>query len=324
MRRRDFIKGIFGSATAWPLAARAQQATTLGFLHAGTADGYAREVVAFKQGLREVGYLEGQNIAIEYRFADGHYDRLPDLAADLVRKSVAVIVSPTFPAALAAKNTTRAIPIVFEMGADPVRLGLVASLNRPGGNITGIVNLSNTLVAKRIELMQQLVPGTTTIALLADPGARNSEAYINDAKTAGTLLGVQIKVLQATKLNEIEAAFAGVVELQAGALVVAADPVFTSYSQQIVVLANRYSVPTSYANREFATAGGLLSYGSDLADAYRLTGVYAGRVLHGDKPADLPVQQAVKVEMVINLKTAKALGITVPLPLLGRADEVIE
>jgi putative tryptophan/tyrosine transport system substrate-binding protein len=277
MRRRDFITALGGAVATWSFSARAQQPPTLGFLHAGTADGYAKEAAGFRQGLREAGYVDGQNIAIEYRWADGHYDQLPNLVADLVRKPVAVIAAAPSPAALAARNASRALPIVFEMGVDPIRSGLVDSLNRPGGNITGIVNLSATLVAKRIELTHQLVPSATTIALLADPGdAAASEDYINDAKTAETLLGVQIKVLQASTLNEIEVAFAGVVELQAGALVVGGGPVFTTYTQQIAELANRHRVPTSHAVAEFARAGGLLSYGADLADAYRLTGVYAG------------------------------------------------
>jgi putative ABC transport system substrate-binding protein len=325
MRRRDFIKLIASSAIAWPLDAHAQQPPTVGFLHAGSADGYVKEVASFRQGLREAGYVEGQNIAIEYRWADGHYDRLPDLAADLVRKPVAVIAAFVSDAALAAKNATQAIPIVFEIAPDPVRLGLVASLNRPGGNITGIVNLAGGLIAKQIEFMQQLLPSATAIALLIGPGnTAGSQVTINAAKTAETQLGVQIKVLEARTLDDIEAAFAKVVELKADALVVNAAPLFVGYSQQIAELANHYRVPTSHAVREFAKAGGLLSYGADLPDAYRLAGVYAGRVLHGDKPADLPVQQATKVELTINLKTAKALGITVPLPLLGRADEVIE
>jgi putative tryptophan/tyrosine transport system substrate-binding protein len=316
MRRREFMTLLGAVAAAlWGREAGAQQIPAIGFLHAGSADGYAKEVAGFKQGLRETGYVEGQNVAIEYRWADGHYEQLSDLAADLVRKRVAVIVAAPISAAIVAKDATKAIPIVFEHGADPVRFGLVASLNRPGGNITGIVNLSNTLVTKRIELMHQLVPNATSIALLVDPGVATSEAVVGDAKKAETKAGA---------LQEIEAAFSRAVELQAGALVVGVGPVFNSHAQQIAELASRYRVPTSHEAREFARAGGLLSYGADLPDAYRLTGVYAARILHGDKPADLPVQQAAKIEMVINLKTAKALGITFPLALLGRADEVIE
>jgi putative ABC transport system substrate-binding protein len=315
MRRRDFIKGVAGSAITWPLAARAQEPRipVIGFLHAGSADGYAEEVAGFRQGLREAGYIEGQNAAIEYRWADGQYDRLSVLAADLVRKRVAVIAAAPVSSAIAAKQATPIIPIVFELGADPVRTGLVASLNRPGGNITGVVNLSNTLVTKRIEIMHQVVPSATSIALLVDPGVETSEAVVGDAKKAETLLGIRIEVLKASALNEIEAAFARVVEIQAGALVVGIGPVFTSYAQQIGELASRSRVPASHADREFARAGGLFSYGADLPDAYRLTGVYAARILHGDKPAELPVQQAAKIEMVINLKTAKKLGITFPL-----------
>jgi putative tryptophan/tyrosine transport system substrate-binding protein len=274
--------------------------------------------------LREGGYLEGQTVAIDYHWADGHYERLPDLAIDLVHKRVAVIVAAPISAALVAKGVTEAIPIVFEFGADPVRFGLVASLNRPAGNITGVVNLSNALVTKRIELMRQVVPSAKSIALLVDPGVATSEAVVGDAKKAEALLAVRIEVLQASTLSEIEAAFSRVAELQAGALIVGVGPVFNSYVQQIAELASRYAVPASHEAREFARAGGLFSYGADLPDAYRLTGVYAARVLNGEKPANLPVQQAAKIEMAINLKTAKALGITFPLPLLGRADEVIE
>jgi putative tryptophan/tyrosine transport system substrate-binding protein len=325
MRRRDFIVVLSGAAGAsWRREARAQQVPVIGFLHAGLADGYAKEVAGFKKGLRETGYVEGQNVAIEYRWANGHYEQLSDLAADLVHKGVAVIAAAPFPAAFAAKNATQAIPIVFEMAADPISFGVVASLNQPGGNITGVVNLAIGLVAKRIELMHQLVPSATSIALLVDPGVATSEAVVADAKKAETLLGVRIKVLQASTLNEIEAAFSRVAELQAGALIVGVGPVFTSYVQQIAELASRYAVPASHETREFARSGGLFSYGADLPDAYRLTGAYAARVLNGEKPANLPVQQAAKIEMAINLKTAKAFGITFPLPLLGRADEVIE
>jgi putative ABC transport system substrate-binding protein len=326
MKRRDFITLLSCAAAAWPLTTQAQQPAmpAIGFLHAGSADGYAQEVAGFRQGLREAGYVEGQNAAIEYRWADGQYDRLSVLAVDLVRKRVAVIAAAPIPSAIAAKQATPTIPIVFELGADPVRFGLIASLNRPGGNIMGVVNLSNTLVTKRIEIMHQVVPSAPSIALLVDPGVESSEAVVGDAKKAETLLGIRIEVLKASALNEIEAAFARVVEIQAGALVVGIGPVFTSYAQQMAELASRYRVPTSHADREFARAGGLFSYGADLPDAYRLTGVYAARILHGDKPAELPVQQAAKIEMVINLKTAKELGITFPLALLGRADEVIE
>jgi putative tryptophan/tyrosine transport system substrate-binding protein len=324
VRRRDFIIVLSGAAGAlWRREARAQ-VPVIGFLHAGFADGYAKEVNGFKEGLRETGYVEGQNIAIEYRWANGHYEQLSDLAGDLVRKGVAVIAAAPLPAAFAAKNATQAIPIVFEMAADPVSFGVVASLNRPGGNITRVVNQAIGLVAKRIELMHQLVPSATSIALLVDPGVATSEAVVADAKKAETLLGIQIEVLKASALKEIEAAFSKAAALQARALVVGVSTVFTSHAQQIAEFASRYRVPASHEAREFAMAGGLVSYGADLPDAYRLTGVYAARILQGDRPADLPVQQAAKIEMVINLKTAKLLGITFPLALLGRADEVIE
>jgi putative tryptophan/tyrosine transport system substrate-binding protein len=274
--------------------------------------------------LREGGYVEGQTVAIDYHWADGHYERLPDLAIDLVHKRVAVIVAAPISAALVAKGVTEAIPIVFEFGADPVRFGLVASLNRPAGNISGVVNLSNALDTKRIELMRQVVPSAKSIALLVDPGVATSEAVVGDAKKAEAVLAVRIEVLQASTLSEIDAAFSRVAELQAGALIVGVGPVFNSYVQQIAELASRHAIPASHEAREFARAGGLFSYGADLPDAYRLTGDYAARVLNGAKPANLPVQQAAKIDMAINLKTAKALGITFPLPLLGRADEVIE
>ncbi len=325
MRRRKFITLVAGAA-AWPFVVRAQQPAmpTIGFLHAGSADGYARELAGFQQGLHEAGYVEGKNIAIDFRWADGHYDRLPALAADLVREHVAVIAAAPGNAALVAKEATQTVPIVFEGGADPVRLGLVASLNRPGGNITGIVNQSNTLVTKRIELMREVVQNATVITVLANPSSPSSQAFVSDAQKAQASLGIQIQVLEASTLSEIEKAFAKVATLRTGALVIGVDAVFTSNVRQTAELASCYLVPTSSQLREFASAGGLMSYGANLADAYRLTGVYVGRILRGEKPADLPVQQSAKIEFVINLKAAKALGLAVSLPLLGRADEVIE
>ncbi len=323
MKRRKFIT-LVGGAAVWPVIASAQQIPVIGFLHAGSAEGYAKEAAGFREGLREAGYVEPGNVAIEYRWADGHYERLPELATDLVRKPVTVIAAAPFSAARAARDATQTVPIVFEGGADAVRFGLVGSLNRPGGNVTGVVNLSTALVVKRIELMHQLLPGATSIALLVDSGISTSEAIINDAEKAGKTLGIQIRVLRASTLSEIETAFAKAVEQHASALVIGVGPVFTSDIQQIVGLASRYRLPASHSSREFARAGGLISYGSDLADAYRLTGVYVGRILKGDKPADLPFQQSTKIEMVLNLKTAKVLGVNFPLPLLGRADEVIE
>ena len=326
MRRRDFITALGGVTVTWPLSTRAQQPAipVIGFLHAGFADGYATEVAAFLRGLREAGYTEGQNVAIEYRWAKGSYDRLPTLADDLVRRQVAVIAAAPFAAAVAAKKATTALPIVFEQGIDPVDAGLVGSLSRPGANITGIVNLSFGLVTKRIEIMHEAMPNATLIALLINPSDANAKPQVREAKEAQTQLGIQIEVLQASTIGEIEAAFARVATLRADGLVIGLSALFTSKVDQMASLATRYRIPASDQLPEFSKSGGLMSYGSDLADAYRLMGVYSGRILNGEKPANLPVQQSTKVQMVINLKTAKALGVTFPLPLLGRADEVIE
>jgi putative ABC transport system substrate-binding protein len=324
--RREFISAL-GLAATSPLAARAQQPAmpVVGFLHAGSADGFASEAAAFRQGLREVGYVEGQNAAIEYRWADGRYDQLPALAADLVRQHVAVIAAATFPAALAAKEATDALPIVFEIGVDPVRVGFVASLNRPGSNVTGIFNMASELVPKRIELARELVPNATLITVLVNPANPNVEATIREgARAAQMQLGIRVQILQASTISEIDRAFARVLEQRPSAVVFGADPYFNSVWREIAELAIRYAVPTIHELRYFIIAGGLMSYGADLADAYRLAGAYTGRILKGERPADLPVQQSTKVEMVINLKAAKALGLTVPLSLLGRADEVIE
>jgi len=326
VRRREFITLIGGAVTGWPIAARAQQSTmpVIGFLHAGSADGYARELVAVRQGLSETGYIEGQSVAIEYRWADGHYEQLPDLLADLLRHNAAVVVAATLASVAAAKQASATIPIVFELGVDPVRLGLVASLNRPGGNFTGIVNLSNTLVPKRVELIHQVLPNAVSIAVLLNPNGQNFKTQMDDLLAAQKSLGVQIEFLHARTASEIEAAFPKVVEQRAGSLVIGADAFLTSKHDELAALAARYGVPTIHESRAFVTAGGLMSYGADLTDAYHLAGIYAGRVLKGEKPADLPVQQSTKIELVINLKAAKALGLAFPLPLLGRADEVIE
>jgi putative ABC transport system substrate-binding protein len=320
------LGGAAGSSLLGPRAPRAQQPAlpVVGFLHGSSAAGYASSLAAFQDGLRESGYIDGQNIAIEYRWADGRYDRLADLAADLLRRNVAVIVAAPLPAAVAAKQATATVPIVFEGGADPVRFGLVASLNRPGGHITGIVNLSNTLLPKRIELMHQAVPDARIIAVLLNPNNPNFDAQMKDLGAAQQELGVEIRFLQARIASEIETAFTKLAALGAGALVVGSDGLLTSQWQEIAAMATRHAVPTIHQLRDFVRAGGLMSYGADLTDAYHLTGVYAGRILKGEKPADLPVQESTKVELVINLKTAKTLGLTFPLPLLGRADEVIE
>jgi ABC-type uncharacterized transport system substrate-binding protein len=327
VRRRDFIQVFAGSVAAWPLAARAQAPAlpVVGFLNGGTAEGYAPMVAAFRQGLNEAGYVEGRNVAIEYRWARGQYDRLPSLAADLVQQKVTVIAATTTPAALAAKAATSTVPIVFTTGGDPVKLGLVASLNRPGRNLTGVTNLNVEVVPKRLELARELFPGATTVALLVNPANPVAATVSKDLQAVADTLGVRLHVLHASTEADFEAAFATAVQLRAAALVItAADPWFGSHAAQLGALALRHSVPAIYQYREFAAAGGLMSYGGYTTDTYRLGGVYTGRILKGEKPADLPVVQSTKVELILNLKTARALGITVPLPLSGRADEVIE
>jgi putative ABC transport system substrate-binding protein len=324
--RRDFIALLSGAA-AWPLAARAQQPAmpVVGFLNGGTAEGYAPMVAAFRQGLNEAGYVEGRNVAIEYRWARGQYDRLPSLAADLLQQKVTVIAATTTPATLAAKAATSTVPIVFTTGGDPVELGLVASLNRPGRNMTGVTNLNVEVVPKRLELARELFPGATTVALLVNPANPVAATVSKDLQAVADTLGVRLHVLHAGTEADFEAAFATAVQLRAAALVItAADPWFGSHAAQLGALALRHRVPAIYQYREFAAAGGLMSYGGYTTDTYRLGGVYTGRILKGEKPADLPVVQSTKVELILNLKTARALGITVPLPLSGRADEVIE
>jgi putative tryptophan/tyrosine transport system substrate-binding protein len=323
--RRELLAALGGAAAAWPLAARAQQPLpVIGFLHGASPEGYAPMVTAFRQGLKEAGYVEGHNVAIEYRWAEGHYDRLPALAADLVHRQVAVIVTGGTPPAFAAKAATSTIPIVINVGIDPVRAGLIASLNRPGGNVTGIAILTSELAAKRVELLHELLRTSTAVATLVNPTSPLTEPEIKGVRDAARSLGLELHVLNAATVSEIDAAFGRLIELRAGALVVGVDPFLTSQRQQIVALAERRSVPAIYGLREFAIAGGLMSYGNDLADAYRQSGIYAVNLLKGAKPAELPVQQVVKVELVINLKTAKTLGLTFPITLLGRADEVIE
>jgi putative ABC transport system substrate-binding protein len=306
---------------------RAQQPAMpmIGFLRSTAANGSEHIVTAFLRGLKEAGFVEGQNVAIEYRWADNQNDRLPALTADLIRRGVTVILAAGIPAALAAKAATSTIPIVFEVAADPVEVGLVASLNRPGGNLTGITTLNVEMGPKRLELMHDVVPTTRSIALLVNPAsALNAERQLTDAQTAARRLGLQLHVLHASTERDFDTVFASLVQMRAGALVINNDAFFLSRSEQLAALTVRHAVPTIFAYREFTAAGGLMSYGGSLSDAYRLTGVGAGHILKGEKPADLPVQQATKVELYINLKTAKALGLTVPLTLLGRADEVIE
>jgi len=327
VRRRDFITLLGSVSVAWPLAALAQQpgVPVVGFLNVASPEGYRPMVTAFRQGLQESGYVEGRNVAIEYRWAEGRSDRLPALAADLVHRQVAVIAATTTPAALAAKAATTTIPIVFETGGDPIQIGLVASLNRPGGNATGVSQLNTEVMPKRLELLHELLPTATAIALLVNPtNPALAEVVLRASRAAIQTLGLDLHVLNASAESDFDAVFANVIQLRAGGLVIGADAFFTSRQEQLAALALRHAVPAVYEYREFVAAGGLLSYGGSLPDSYRLAGVYSGRILNGEKPGELPVQQVTKVEMFLNLKTAKALGITVPLPLLGRADEVIE
>jgi putative ABC transport system substrate-binding protein len=326
MKRREFIT-LLGSAAAWPLAARAQQPAipVIGFLNGASPDGYAPSVASFRQGLKEAGYVEGQNATIEYRWAENHYDRLPALAAGLVQQKVTVIAATTTLAALAAKAATSTVPIVFTTGGDPIKLGLVASLRRPGGNVTGSTQLSVEVGPKRLELARELLPGATTFALLVNPANPLAATVSKDLQAVADTLVVRLHVLHASIEADFEAAFATAAQLRAAALVISTpDPLFGSHAAQLGALALRHSVPAIYFQREFAAAGGLMSYGGSITETYRLAGLYAGRILKGEKPADLPVVQSAKVELILNLKTAKALGITVPLPLSGRADEVIE
>ena len=311
---------------AWPRAAHAQQPAmpVIGFLHAASPEAYAPMMTAFRQGLKEAGYVEGHNVAIEYRWAEGHYDRLPALAADLVRRQVAEIVTVGTPVALAAKAASSTIPIVINVGIDPVQIGLVASLNRPGGNVTGLAVLTVELGAKKLEVLHELLRTSAAVALLVNPNTPVTEPVIKGVRDAARSLGLQLHILNASTEGEIDAAFGKLIELRAGALVVGGDPFFNSRRDQIVALAARHALPAIYEWREFAVAGGLMSYGTDLDDGYRQVGIYAGKILKGAKPADLPVQRVVRVEFVINLKTAKTLGLTFPITLLGRADEVIE
>jgi putative ABC transport system substrate-binding protein len=325
MRRRDFITGIIGSTATWPLAARAQQPMmpVVGFLDAGSAGERTHLVTLFRQGLAEAGFVEGRNMAIEFRWADGQYDRLPELAADLVRRQVSVIATPgTGAAGLAAKAATTTIPIVFGVGGDPVKLGLVSSVNRPGGNATGVNFFTTELVAKRMQLLRELVPAASRIALLVNPTDAVNESTRRDVEAASS--GLRLLVLEATTIREIDAAFATLMREKTDALFVAQGAFFSARRVQLAVLAAHHNVPAAYAVRDYVEAGGLMSYGSDIATAFREVGRYTARILKGAKPADLPVLQSTKFELTINLSTARALGVTIPPSLLALADEVVE
>ena len=326
MKRREFIT-LLGGAAAWPLSVHAQQPAmpVIGFLHSTSAGPNARTVAAFREGLKSVGYVESENVVIEFRWAEGHYDRLPALAADLVRRHVAVIAALGGQAsALAAKAATSTVPVVFDTGEDPVKLGLVASFNRPGGNATGVSMLTNEIEAKRLGLLHELIPTALTIAVIVNPDTPGNDVQLNDVQTAAPALGLKLHILKARSELEIDAAFTSFIQLRPDALLVTSSAFFNSRRDRIVQLATRQAIPAMYEHRLYTMAGGLISYGIDLGDVYRQAGVYTGQILNGAKPADLPVVQPTKFELVINLKTAKSLGLTVPPMLLARADEVIE
>jgi putative ABC transport system substrate-binding protein len=325
--RRKFIAALGGAALAWPLAARAQRPAmpVVGYLYGGSPESSFQRVAAFRRGLNEIGYIEGENVAIEFRWANNQIDRLPELATDLIHHGVTVIATPaSTPAALAAKAATTTIPIVFGIGSDPVREGLVASLARPGGNITGVTWLTGELGAKRLGLLHELLPKAMRVALLVNPNNPLTAPLVKDVQTVAPSVGVQINVFTATNNREIDSAFANLAQKGTDALFVGGDALFNDRRVQIAILAVRYAVNTMYTERDFTEDGGLISYGADLASMIRQTGVYTGRVLKGEKPADLPVMQASKLELVINMQTAKTTGVKIPATLLARADEVIE
>jgi len=325
VKRREFIT-LLGGAAAWPVRVSAQQAAmpVIGFLRSTQAAGFAYIVDAFRQGLNDGGFAEGKNVAIEYRWADNQQDRLPGLAADLVRRQVAVIVGAGTPAAQASKAATTTTPVVFVIGADPVSVGLVANLNRPGGNVTGVVFTVVALAAKLLGMLHELVPKASVVAVLRDPNGPDVEGESRDLEEAGRAIGRQILMVNAANEREFHSAFAQVVRAGAGGLLIGASPFLLSQRRQLVMLAGRHALPTMYNQREFVEVGGLISYGPSQSDAFRRAGVYVGRILKGEKPGDLPVELAAKFELVINLATAKALGIEIPPTLLARADEVIE
>jgi putative ABC transport system substrate-binding protein len=326
MRRREFVTILGGAAAAWPLAARAQQTAMplVAFINGASPDGYAPMVAAFRQGLKEAGFVEGQNVAVEYRRADGQYDRVPVMALELLAgRQFAVIVANT-PGALALKAAIRSIPIVFTTADDPVQMGLVTSLARPGGNVTGMTILGTEVAPKRLELAHELVPAANTIAVLVNPNHPRTEGLLRDLRVAARILGVQHHVLNASSDRDLDGVFITLVQLRPGALVIDNDAFLNSRTERLAALTLRHEVPAVFQDRGFVAAGGLISYGASLTDLYRQAGVYTGRILKGEKPADLPVQQATRIELLINLKTAKALGLTFPTALLVRADEVIE
>jgi putative ABC transport system substrate-binding protein len=324
MRRRTFIS-LVGGAAALPFAARAQRPAmpVIGFINSSTPDGYARQIAAFHQGLKEFGYLEGQNVAVEYRWAEGQYDRVPAIAFELVGRGVDVIVANT-PGVLAIKAAITTIPIVFTTGGDPLQLGLVTSLSRPGGNVTGLTILSAELLPKRLEMARDLVPTASVMPVLVNPTNPQAEGHLTGLRAAARTLALELYILQASSERDLDTVFASLAQLRAGALVIDNDTFFVARTEQLAALAVRYAVPAIFVNRAFAASGGLMSYGSNITDMYRLAGIYAGRILKGEKPGDLPVQQSTKVELIINLKTARTLGLDVPPTLLARADEVIE
>ncbi len=323
--RRELIALMGAAAAAWPLRVRAQQQRmpVVGFLNSASAESWTPFLAAFLQGLKEAGYVDGRNVAIEYRWAEEHYDRLPSLAADLIRRQVAVIAA-NHVAAEAAKKATNTIPIVFTTGVDPVQLGLVASLSRPGGNVTGVTTLNEELLPKRLQLLREVAPSASSVVLLVNPSNPNADSLATQAQAPARNLGLDLNVLPASNDVQLAAAFQSMRQLHPGGLLIGPDPFFVSRSKQLAALALAHAIPAIFAFRQFVAAGGLMSYSGSLADVYRVAGVYAGRVLNGEKPADLPVEQSTKIELFLNLSTAKALGLTVPMSLIGRADEVIE